>query len=36
MKPLVLDSSSIFLYLKTEKKIFPLKEILEKGGPALR
>jgi len=36
MKPLVLDSSSIFLCLKNDRKIFPLKKIHEKGGPALR
>jgi len=36
MKPLVLDSSSIFLCLKNEQKIFPFKEIHEKGGPTLR
>jgi len=36
MKPLVLDTSSIFLCLKNERKIFPLKEIHEKGRPALR
>jgi len=36
MKPLVSNSSSIFLCLKDEREIFPLKEIHEKGGPALR
>jgi len=35
-KRLVLDSSSIFLCLKNERKIFSLKEIHEKGGLALR
>jgi len=36
MKPLVLDSSSISLSFKNELKIFPSKEIHEKGGPTLR
>ncbi len=34
--PLVLDSSSIFLCLKNELKIFPSKKICEKGGLAFR
>jgi len=36
MKPLVLHSSSISLWLKNKLKIFPSKKIHEKGGPALR
>jgi len=36
MKQLVLESSSISLWLKNEPKIPPLMEIHEKGGSALR
>jgi len=36
MKPLVLNSSSISLCLENEPKIFPFKEIHEKGEIAFR
>jgi len=35
MKPLVLSSTSIFLSLKNELKIFLHMETYEKGGPPL-